>query len=69
MTTATPRGSLPAHSVIGARAGVDESDLLEEILASEADFERGDYIELTLEQLEQCAATGDSPWPDDESRS
>jgi hypothetical protein len=32
------------------------------------DFERGDYIELTVEQLEHCAATGESPWPD-ESRS
>jgi hypothetical protein len=29
------------------------------------DFERGDYIELTVEQLERCAATGESPWPDE----
>jgi hypothetical protein len=29
------------------------------------DFKRGDYIELTVEQLENCAATGESPWPDE----
>jgi hypothetical protein len=29
------------------------------------EFERGDYIELTAEQLEQCAAAGESPWPDE----
>jgi hypothetical protein len=27
------------------------------------EFDRGDYIELTVEQLEHCAATGESPWP------
>jgi hypothetical protein len=29
------------------------------------EFERGDYIELTVEQLKHCAATGESPWPDE----
>jgi hypothetical protein len=29
------------------------------------DFECADYIELTVDQLEQCAATGESPWPDE----
>jgi hypothetical protein len=33
-----------------------------------ADFDRGEYIELTVDQLEHCAATEESPWPD-ESRS
>jgi hypothetical protein len=28
------------------------------------DIERGDYIELTDEQLARCIATGESPWPD-----
>jgi hypothetical protein len=32
------------------------------------ELEHGDYIELTVEQLEHCAATGQSPWLD-ESRS
>jgi hypothetical protein len=39
-----------------------------ELLQAMADFENGDYIQLTVEQLEHCAATGESPWPD-ESRS
>lgn len=40
-------------------------DLEQELLQAMQDFERGDYIELTVEQLEHCAATGESPWPDE----
>jgi len=69
MTTVKSQGSVPATNDVSPPSVVDESDLLAEILAAEADFERGDYIELTVEQLEHCAATGESPWPDDESRS
>ena len=69
MATPNRRGSASVSSVVPAPGVADESDLLEEILAAEADFERGDYIELTVEQLEHCAATRESPWPDDESRS
>ncbi|HWP04335.1 MAG TPA: hypothetical protein VNN72_01275 [Polyangiaceae bacterium] len=43
-------------------------DLAQELLQAMTDFELGDYIELTVEQLDHCAATGESPWPD-ESRS
>jgi hypothetical protein len=45
-----------------------DPDLERELLQAMEDFERGDYIELTVEQLERCAATGESPWAD-ESRS
>jgi len=31
---------------------------------AEHDFANGDYIELTVEQLDRCVATGESPWPD-----
>lgn len=41
----------------------DDSNLEGELLQAMADFDRGDYIELTVEQLEHCAATGESPWP------
>jgi hypothetical protein len=68
MTTVKSQGSVPATNDVGPPAVVDQPDLLAEILAAEADFERGDYIELTVEQLEHCAATGESPWPDDELR-
>ncbi len=43
-------------------------DLEDELRSAAQDFERGDYIELTDEQLARCIATGESPWPD-ESRS
>jgi len=42
-----------------------DPNLDHEILQAMEEFERGDYIELTVEQLEHCAATGDSPWPDE----
>ena len=53
----------PARRVSQADPGLER-----ELLQAMQDFERGDYIELTVEQLEHCAATGESPWPD-ESRS
>lgn len=42
-----------------------DPDLEREIQAALADFERGDYIELTAEELEHCAETGESPWPEE----
>lgn len=42
-----------------------DPDLERELLQAMADFERGDFIELTIEQLERCAETGESPWPDE----
>ena len=50
------------------RVGQADAALERELLQAMQDFERGDFIELTAEQLEHCAATGESPWPD-ESRS
>ena len=42
-----------------------DPNLEHELQQAMDDFERGDYIELTVEQLEHCAATGESPWPDE----
>jgi hypothetical protein len=42
-----------------------DPDLEQELAQAMEDFERGDYIELTVEQLENCAATGESPWPEE----
>lgn len=33
-----------------------------------AEFDRGEYIELTREQLDHAARTGEWPWAEDESR-
>ena len=55
----------PAAASTPRRVFQAPPDLEEELLRAMADFERGDYIELTVEQLEHCAATGESPWPDE----
>jgi len=68
---ATPTESAPAPAVVPVPEGgprrVFQADpeLERELLQAMEDFERGDYIELTVEQLEHCAATGESPWPDE----
>ncbi len=51
-------------SVVRRVARADPA-LERELVQAMADLERGDYIELTVEQLEHCAATGESPWPDE----
>ena len=54
-----PESLLLAHDV-SASALAPESDVVAELLSAEADFERGDYIDLTPEQLARCIATGES---------
>ena len=46
---------------------VAQDGLEAELLEAERDFERGDFIELTVEQLDRCIAAGEWPWPDDSS--
>jgi hypothetical protein len=38
-----------------------------EIVEAMAEIDRGDCIELTQEQLDHSIATGELPWPDEES--
>ncbi len=52
-------------AVVARRVVAADVDLERELLQAEQDFDSGDYIELTVEQLEHCAATGESPWPDE----
>ena len=63
MPTRTPAPNTAAEAVI-PDAGAAPS-LEDELRSAEQDFENGDYIELTREQLDHCVATGDSPWPDE----
>lgn len=60
-----PTSSVPLRPTSPRRVAQAAPDLEEELRQAMADFERGDYIELTPEQLEHCAATGESPWPDE----
>ena len=59
-----PASPAPVRSPTRRVAQADP-DPVRELLQAERDFESGDYIELTLEQLEHCAATGGSPWRDE----
>jgi hypothetical protein len=63
-THSDPERVSAAHDASAPRPA-SESDLLSEILSAEADFERGDYIDLTPEQLARCIETGEFPWPDE----
>ena len=42
-------------------------DLEAELRQADEDFKRGDFIELTKEQMDRAIATGASPWPDESS--
>jgi len=57
-TKAAARGPSSPPSTIS-------SDLEAELRSAAEDFERGDYIELSAEQLERCIANGESPWLDE----
>ncbi len=48
----------------GSDATTQQADLEEELRQAEADFARGDFAELTLEELDRCVAAGEWPWPD-----
>jgi hypothetical protein len=41
------------------------STLEQDLQSATDDFDRGDYVELSDEQIERCIATGESPWPDE----
>jgi hypothetical protein len=58
-------GTKAAGRAISSLPSVVSSDLEDELRSAADDFERGDYIELSAEQLERCIATGESPWPDE----
>jgi len=38
--------------------------LEEELRQAEEDFACGDFVELTIDQLDRCTAAGAWPWPD-----
>ena len=42
-------------------------ELEAELVAAMEEIDRGEYIELTREQLDRAAETGEWPWPEDES--
>lgn len=68
MTRSSESGLDPNLSPVpprSSRAFQASPELEQELLQAMQDFERGDYVDVTVEQLEHCAATGESPWPDE----
>ena len=41
-----------------------QAELEHELRQAEGDFSRGDFIELTIEELDRAMAAGVWPWPD-----
>ena len=44
-----------------------EEPLEDELRRAEQDFARGDFIELTVEELDRHIAAGEWPWPTESS--
>lgn len=44
-----------------------QAELEQELRQAEEDFMRGDFVELTVEQLDRAIAAGEWPWPDESS--
>jgi hypothetical protein len=51
-----------------AQASNAQAELEEELRQAERDFANGDFIELTIEELDRCIAAGKWPWPDESSK-
>jgi hypothetical protein len=58
--------STPTTAVNGSQTAT-QADLEDELRQAEQDFARGDFIELTIEQLDRCITAGEWPWPDESS--
>ncbi|MEO8183719.1 MAG: hypothetical protein ABI895_33225 [Deltaproteobacteria bacterium] len=65
MATPSNSGTKAAARELGTQSAVISSDLESELLSAAEDFDRGDFIELSVQALEHCIATGASPWPDE----
>jgi hypothetical protein len=57
----------PNAAAKGTQATTQQAQLEEELRQAEADFAHGDFVELTLEEIDRCIAAGEWPWPDESS--
>ena len=58
-------GTKAAAREISSPPRAISSDLEDELRSAADDFENGDYIELSAEQLERGITNGESPGPDE----
>ncbi len=59
--------STPNTAANGFEARTGQEELTEELRQAEADFARGDFVDITLDEIDRCIAAGDWPWPDESS--
>ena len=58
----------PNAAAKGTQATTQQAQLEEELRQAEADFAHGDFVELTLEEIDRCVAAAEEwPWPDESS--
>ena len=55
------RGPTPT-AVVNSSQTTLQAELEEELRQAEEDFARGDFIELTVEELDRCRAAREWPW-------
>jgi hypothetical protein len=58
-----PGPSATLNAAAAAEGLSTQADLDDELRSAERDFELGDFIEVTVEQLDRCVAAGEWPWP------
>jgi hypothetical protein len=49
-------------AVLDALEGVPETGLQDELRQAEGDFGKGEFVEVTIEDLDRCFAAGEWPW-------
>ena len=49
-------------AAVKSTQGTVQAELEEELRQAEEDFARGDFVELTIEELDACIAAGEWPW-------
>ncbi len=57
----------PNAAANGCEAMTGQAELEEELRQADADFARGDFIDITLDELDRCIAAGQWPWPEESS--
>jgi len=55
------------NAVLSKPDSMMQAELEEELRLAQDDFARGDFIELTIEQLDTCIASGLWPWQNESS--
>ncbi len=58
---------MPTPNAAKSLTAPAQAELQEELREAEEDFARGDFIELTIDELDRCVAAGEWPWPDESS--